>query len=554
MVREPIEGVVYPPADLAARYRATGALTDDTLGAALHEAFVRHASRTALVTPDVRLTYRELDAITDRAAAALLRLGLRPLDRVLLQIGNVAEFFTAMYGCFKAGLVPVCTLAAHRDAEIGFLGPFTQARAHIVQGDDAKLDLVSFALDLRAKSCVEHVIVVRGTGRPGALSLAALIAREDAAEARRTIEALAVDPWNVGIFQLSGGTTGLPKVIPRFQNDYLYNIRAMRDWARLDRDTVAYWPLPAVHNAAMIVFNTPTHLAGGTVCVQQAADPVAFLSMIQRERVTYAGGVLPIVVRAVECERLPEFDLSSVRQFISTNETPLVEAKLKVPGYHIFGMAEGLCMLTRPEDPEPVRMSMIGCPISPWDEVRLVKPDSEEPVAEGEDGEFCCRGPYTLHGYYRAEEHNRKAFTSDGLYRSGDLMRATRIGGTVYYAFLGRLKDNVDRGAEKISAEEVERFVGEHAAVQNVAVVGMPDPVFGERVCAYVILQPGVAAPAVEELGAFLEKKGLAKFKWPERIEVVDNFPVTKVGKVSKGLLREDIKAKLKREQLLKTG
>jgi 2,3-dihydroxybenzoate-AMP ligase len=554
MVREPIEGVVYPPAELVARYRASGALTDDTLGAALHDAFVRHASRTALVTPDVRLTYRALDELTDKAAAALLRLGLRPLDRVLLQIGNVAEFFTVMYGCFKAGLVPVCTLAAHRDAEIGFLGPFTQARAHIVQGDDARLDLVSFALGMRAKSGVEHVIVVRGQGRPGAVSLAALMERENPAAARRTIEALAIDPWNVGIFQLSGGTTGLPKVIPRFQNDYLANIRAMRDWARIDHDTVAYWPLPAVHNAAMIVFNTPTHLAGGTVCVQQAVDPVSFLSMIQRERVTYAGGVLPVVVRAVECERLSEFDLSSVRQFISTNETPLVESKLKVPGYHIFGMAEGLCMLTRPEDPEPVRMTMIGCPISPWDEVRLVRPESEELVAEGEDGEFCCRGPYTLHGYYRAEEHNRRAFTSDGLYRSGDLMRATRIGGTVYYAFLGRLKDNVDRGAEKISAEEVERFVGEHAAVQNVAVIGMPDPVFGERVCAYLILKPGTAAPSIEELGAFLEQKGLAKFKWPERIEVVDNFPVTKVGKVSKGLLRDDIKAKLKREQLLKTA
>ena len=341
----------------------------------------------------------------------------------------------------------------------------------------------------------------------------------------------------------------MPKVIPRFHNEYLYNIRAMRDWAGIDRNTIAYWPLAAVHNAAMIVFNTPTHLAGGAVCIQEAVDGVSFLSMIDKQRVTYTGGVLPIVVRVVECERRSEFNLSSVKQFISTNETPIVERELKVPGFHIFGMAEGLCMLTRPRDPEQVRMTMIGKPISVHDEVRLLKPDSEEPVAVGEEGEFCCRGPYTIHGYYKAEDHNRKTFTSDGLYRSGDMMRATRIGGEVYYTFLGRIKDNIDRGAEKISAEEVERMVGEHDAVQNVAAVGMPDRVFGEKVCCYIILKPGKTAPSVAELGAFLESHGLAKFKWPERLEFVENFPVTKVGKVSKALLRQDVTEKLRQEQ-----
>lgn len=554
MVREPLPGVVYPPAQAAARYKAAGALGETTLGQALHEAALRHADRVALVAPGRRVTYRELDEITDKVAATLLRLGLKPLDRVIMQIGNTAEFFFAAYGCFKAGLVPVCTLAAHREAEIGFLAPFTAARAHIVQGNLPKFDLAAFAVDLQPKTGVEHIISAGGAGRPGVRTLEALIADIDAGNARRAIEALPIDPWNVAVFQLSGGTTGLPKVIPRFHNDYLYNMRAVGEWVGLDKNTVSYWPLPAIHNAGMVCFNTATHLVGGTVCVTEEADADTFLSTIERERVTFTGGVLPVIVRSIERLKTKKFDLSSVRQFISMESTPMVERDLGVPGNHIFGMAEGLCMFTRRGDPEAVRAGMIGRPVSPHDEVHLVKPGTEELAEEGEDGEFCCRGPYTLHGYYKAPEHNQKAFTRDGLYRSGDLMRATRIGGALYYKFLGRLKDNIDRGAEKISAEEIETYVGRHEAVASVAAIGMPDPTYGERVCVYIIANPGKTAPTVAELGAFLGRQGLAKFKWPERIEVMDNFPVTKVGKVSKALLRSDVSAKLEQERLRKTG
>lgn len=554
MVREPLPGVVYPPAEAAARYKAAGVLGETTLGQALHEAAKRFADRTALVGGGRRWTYRELDEISDRAAAALLRLGLRPLDRVMMQIGNVPEFFFAAYGCFKAGLVPVCTLAAHRESEIGFLAPFTEARAHFVQGNLAKFDLSAFAVEMQPKTGVAHIIATGGAKRPGVQSLEALIAGIDAAEARRAIEALSIDPWNVAIFQLSGGTTGLPKVIPRFHNDYLYNSLAVAKWVGVTKDTVVYWPLPAVHNAGMVGFNLPTHLMGGAVVVTEEVDADTFLSTIERERVTYTGGALPIVVRSIERQRANPYDISSIRQFISLDSSPMIERELGIPGYHIFGMAEGVVMFTRAVDPPAVRAEMIGRPISELDEIRLARPGTDDPVGEGEDGEFCCRGPYTLHGYYKAPEHNQKAFTRDGMYRSGDLMRATRIGGKLYYRFVGRIKDNIDRGAEKISAEEIETHVGRHPSVASVAAIGMPDPTYGERVCVYLILNAGQKAPTVAELGAFLGTQGLAKFKWPERIEVMENFPVTKVGKVSKALLRADVSAKLEQEKLRKAG
>lgn len=554
MIRNPLPGVVYPPAEVAARYKSAGVLGETTLGQALHDAAERHAKRVALVAPGRRWTYRALDEITDKVAAALLRLGLKPLDRVMMQIANTPEFFFAIYGCFKAGLVPVCTLAAHREAEIGFLAPFTEARAHIVQGNLAKFDLAAFAVEIQPRSGVEHVIATGGAKRPGVHSLEALIADVDAWDARRALEALSIDPWNAAIFQLSGGTTGLPKVIPRFHNDYLCNMLAIADWVGVTGDTVVYWPLPAVHNAGMVGFNTTTHLKGGIVCVTEESDPDTFLSTIERERVTYTGGALPIVVRAVERQRARPYDISSIKQFISLDSSPMIERDLGVPANHIFGMAEGLCMFTRAGDPPAVRAEMIGQPVSPHDEVRLARPGTDDAVAEGEDGEFCCRGPYTLHGYYKAPEHNQKAFTRDGMYRSGDLMRAIRIGGKLYYKFIGRIKDNIDRGAEKISAEEIETYVGRHSAVASVAAIGMPDPTYGERVCVYLILNAGQEAPSVAELGAFLGQKGVAKFKWPERIEVMENFPVTKVGKVSKALLRADVSAKLEQERLRKAG
>jgi 2,3-dihydroxybenzoate-AMP ligase len=542
-------GVVYHPEDVVARYRELGALTDETLGQAVHETARRFPDRTALITPDTRLTYREMDELSDRAAAGFLRLGLKPRDRVLFQIGNVAAFIYAMHGAFKAGIIPVCTLPSYRQQEIGFLAEFTQARALLVQADYGSGELVAFGRRMaEAHPVIEHLIVARGKAPAGAASLEKLIEDEDPSQARATIEGLDIDPFDVGIFQLSGGTTGLPKVIPRFHAEYLYNHRSwMRRSGHTEHD-IGFWPLAAIHNAAFIITNMPMHLCGGAVVMQQEIDPQSFLSTIERERVTCGGALLPVIVRCIDSGLLGGYDLSSMRDFISFGEAALVEREFKVPAYHVFGMAEGLCMRTSPGHPEEIRMGGIGLPISEHDEIRLIEPGTGKPVKPGEMGEMICRGPYTIRGYYKAEEHNRTAFTADGFYRSGDLMEAPIFDGTTYYAFAGRAKDNVDRGGEKISAEEVERAIVRHPAVREVAIVAMPDRILGERVCAYIIAETDAGAPTLKELGRFLGEFGLAKFKWPERIEVVDNFLATKVGKTSKGLLRDDIARKLKAE------
>ncbi|MBV8054650.1 MAG: AMP-binding protein, partial [Deltaproteobacteria bacterium] len=209
----------------------------------------------------------------------------------------------------------------------------------------------------------------------------------------------------------------------------------------------------------------------------------------------------------------------------------------------VYGMAEGLCCTTRPDDPEEVIVETQGRPVSEGDEFKIIDDQSNE-VAPGELGELITRGPYTIRGYYKAPQHNRTAFTPDGFYRTGDMVRLHPSGN---FIIEGRSKDLINRGGEKISAEEIENLIITHPAVLNTAVVAMPDPVMGERACAYVVLRHG-ASLDFAQLCRFLEQKRIARFKLPERLELIEALPVTAVGKISKKDLREDIKRKLQQQ------
>src|SRR5262249_18756256 len=209
-----------------------------------------------------------------------------------------------------------------------------------------------------------------------------------------------------------------------------------------------------------------------------------------------------------------------------------------------FGMAEGLLMFVRLDDPPEVRLETVGRPICPDEEVRLVD-ESGQDVPDGEIGELWARGPYTLRGYYNAAEHNARAFSPDGFYMSGDLMWRHPTGN---YVVAGRKKDLINRGGEKISAEEIENLILAHPAVQNVACVAMPDPALGEKMCACVILRRG-GALTLPELVAVLEAREIARFKLPERLEVMADFPVSTFGKVSKKTLVETVAEKVGKER-----
>lgn len=547
-VKHPMPGVVYPTRDMLERYVTHGPLTEETLAEALMTAMRTWPDRVAVSSPVGEITYGQLDHDSDCFAAALLDMGLEPLDRVVFQVVNSIELIIAIIACWKADLIPVCTLAAHRDAEISYLARHSGAKAHFI-GIEERFDFVSFSKSIAAKTpSMEHLVVVRGDAPSDIPSMASMIASQDHAQARAHIDAIERDPYQVTVFQLSGGTTSIPKIIPRFSNEYLYNMQAFADWEYIDEETVIFMPMQVIHNACMVCFVFPTLLRGGEAVVTAATDPLTIFSLIQDRKPTYFGVIGAALARMQQAGVNNVLPLAQVKGVFSTNAARKTEEVLGVTGLHLFGMTEGLIAFVRPDDPEEARYQTIGRPISEWDEVRIVKPGTEQDVAPGEIGEMVSRGPYTFCGYYYSQERNREVFTSDGFFRSGDLMRAHEIEGSTYFSFEGRIKDLVNRGGEKINCEEVENAVRAHAGVGDVMIVAMPDRDYGERACAFVISSGMADVPSVADLMAFLVAAGLAKFKCPERIEVIQEFPVTDSGKPSKPLLRAMIEEKLRAE------
>jgi 2,3-dihydroxybenzoate-AMP ligase len=549
-----LHGVVPHPATAVQRYRATGAWGARSLPAAFRQAAGTHAGRTALITPDTRLTYRELDARSDAVAAGLLSSGLRPGERVLLQLTNSAPAVVAWYGLLKAGLIPVCTLAIHRRLEIEQIGRQSGAVAHLVQADFPRFDLVGLAQQVAGLLPAMRQLVTVGAApdQPG-LRIEDLQDHQvsDAERAELLQIAESLDVRGPAVLQLSGGTTGTPKIIPRLHAEYRYNADlTSRWWGHTERSVLAFG-LPLAHNAALANGLHAAHGAGAALLLATPAADVMLPLMAEY------GATWTMSPPGLAREYLshPAFDAAVARLgtwVLTAARVPRpVFDELTGRGVHVsqaFGMSEGLFLFTPPGAPPGLRAETVGVPISPLDEVRVLRPGTEVEVAEGETGELAARGPYTIRGYLAAPDRNREAFTAEGFYRSGDLVRARRYEGTLAYSIEGRVKDLIDRGGEKINAEEVELLVVAHPAVAEIALVGMPDPRLGERSCAYVVPLDPQNAPTLAGICAYLEAAGLAKYKWPERLELIDALPRTQIGKVSKVTLRADIGAKLAHE------
>ena len=270
-------------------------------------------------------------------------------------------------------------------------------------------------------------------------------------------------------------------------------------------------------------------------------------ALIQRHLVTHIKVVPALLIRLINSPEIGRYDLSSLKVIQSGGQRMQPEVRIRtkqlIPSVWVqenFGMSEGMLFFVRRGDPEEVMLETCGRPICPDDEVRLVDDDGKD-VAPGEVGELICRGAYTLRGYLRVPEYNAKQFTPDGFYCSGDLMRLHPSGN---YVVEGRKKDLINRGGEKISAEEIENLILMHPAVQNVACVAMPDPAMGEKTCACVIPRAGRTL-TLKELTAFLATKEIARFKLPERLELMNEFPLSTFGKVSKKSLVEMVSKKL---------
>lgn len=544
-VLSPIEGVVYHSTEQARAWIRDGAWVDATVGAGLRAMAGATPDKPAFISDERTLSFRDLDEQSERLGAALLQLGLRTGDRALFQLGTTVETAVALLACFKAGIVPVCSLPQHREVEISQLGQQSGARAHFVQADIGNFDLVAFARQMQSRlSSLQHVVVVRGTA-PGLPDMQGLIDSMPLSAAQRRLGEVPVEAGDVLSFQLSGGTTGVPKIIPRFHGEYQGHAAGWMRTYGIDSDCRVMWSLPLMHNAGQLYALIPVACFGVTAVLMPKVDIKRMLELIETHRVTHALSIGPIAPQLMAYTDIARHDLSSLRLFATMSRADSLETHLGVPCSNLFGITEGLLLGSGAEASAERRHRTQGASGCAQDEIRLLDPQSENPVAPGVMGELCFRGPSTLPGFFAAPEANAKAFTSDGFYRTGDMMTAHDIDGVTCYAFEGRLRDNVNRGGEKIGCEEVEGFVSMHPAVADAKLVAMPDEFYGEKGCVYLVMRPGQQAPSVSELAAFLVSKGLAKYKCPERIEVVEAFPVTRVGKVDKPALKRLIADKL---------
>jgi 2,3-dihydroxybenzoate-AMP ligase len=545
-----LDGVVPFPPEFAKRYREKGYWRDLSIAGEFAPVFKRYAERVAVVDRGTKFTYAEIDRVSDRLALNFLDAGLAPLDRVVVQLPNVVEFVFLYFALQKIGCIPIAALATHRFLEASQFAKLSGAAACVTPDRHGDFDYADMVGRVRSETPSVKLGIVLGNAPPGFLSLGELISREPKRRPEE-LRALRIDPTDPAIFQLSGGTTGVPKLIPRTHNDYAYNSRLAADVCAVTGDSVLLLALPIAHNLPLACPGLQGYLMrGGKVVLSASTRPEDLFRLIEEQRVTHLKVVPALLIRLINDPAIGKYDLSSLAVIQSGGQRMQPEVRLRtkelIPSVTVqenFGMSEGMLFFVRLDDPEEVRLDTCGRPLSPDDEVRLVDEEGRE-VAPGEVGELTCRGPYTLRGYYGVPEYNARQFTPDGFYRSGDLMRRHPSGN---YVVEGRKKDLINRGGEKISAEEIENLILAHPAVQNIACVPMPDPHLGEKMCACVIPKAGRSL-SLEELIEYLKQKEIAKFKLPERLEILSDFPVSTFGKVSKKALGEMVAAKLQRE------
>lgn len=548
-----IPGVRYRDAEQADRYFESGVWVASTVGDALRATARRFPDRDALITDDRRMSFAELDEKSERLAAALLQLGLRRDDRAIFQMGTEIETALALLACYKAGIVPVCSLPQFREVEITQLATMSKARGYFVQADYSAFDLVGFARQMMQRlPDLQHLVVARASrdAPKSGHSLEALIEGMSYERARGILGGQdGPVPEDVLSFQLSGGSTGIPKIIPRYHAEYLGQCKTWMHIYQIDSDCRLLWCLPIIHNAGHLYALMSCIQFGIPVVLMRKVDIRRMLEWVETERVTHALSVGPVAPQLMAYTEIDRHDLSSLRIFATMSRADLLEAHIGVPCSNLYGITEGLALGAMAHLPVRARHGTNGITERAEEVLRILDPESEKELEVGQIGELCFRGPHSLTGYYGIPESELAAlFTSGGLFRSGDLFSRHDIDGWSCFRFEGRLKDNVNRGGEKIGCEEVEAFVCRHPAIADAKLVPMPDPVYGERGCIFLIPRPGMELPDVKTLAEFLSSQGLAKYKCPERIERVEAFPVTRVGKVDKLAMRSIVTDKLRHE------
>ncbi|MFI9046865.1 (2,3-dihydroxybenzoyl)adenylate synthase [Streptomyces sp. NPDC053427] len=438
-----LDGCTPWPEEFVDRYWAVGHWRGNTLDNLLRGWALQYGSRTALVHGDTRITYAALNRRVDRMAAGFRLRGLRPGQRVVVQLPNVPEFVITTFALMRIGAVPALCPVSHRASEVSHLVRVTEATGYVGPSTHRGFDHMAMAADIASRGpFLRRVFTYEapGTSSPyGGLTTDPSgchyfpLGSIDAPPG----PTLAQSADQVAFFLLSDGPTAAPELVPRTHNDYAYQARAAAELVSLTENDVYLAAQPAEFTFTLGCPGIVGTLSvGGTVVLAETPEPAACLTAIERERVTLTSVAPAVAQRWLDELPTVQADLSSLR-LVQIGGAPLHRATAERIGpewgcrlQQVFGMAEGPLTLTRPADPDETVLTTQGRPLSPDDEIRLVDVDGKD-VPDGEPGELLARGPYTLRGYYRAPDHNARSFTPDGYLRTGALARRTPDGNLV---------------------------------------------------------------------------------------------------------------------------
>ena len=540
-------------------------LIGDTIGRYFDAACARHGAREALVVrhQNVRLSYTELKLKVDALACALIRLGLKPGERIGIWSQNNLEWALTQFATAKAGLVLVNINPAYRRAELEYALNKVGCRALILSPAFKSSDYLEMLSDLAPElaTCqpgalrserlpaLEMIIRMGAAQSHGMLNFDDLLNTPSLPELQ-ALEALGEtlqfdDPINI---QFTSGTTGNPKGATLSHHNILNNGFFVGEAIGLGEADRLCIPVPLYHCFGMVMGNLGCLTHGATMIYpSEAFEPLAALETLAEERCTAMYGVPTMFIAVLDHPRFGDFDLSALRTGIMAGSPcPTEVMKRVVDKMHMgevtiaYGMTETspVSFQSGRDDPLERRVSTVGR-IQPHCEVKIIDTDGRI-VPRGTPGELCTRGYSVMLGYWGDEAKTAEAIDAAGWMHTGDIATIDEAG---YCNIVGRIKDMVIRGGENIYPREIEEFLYRHPKVLDVQVVGVPDQKYGEVLCDWIILREGEAM-SEDEVRSFCQGQ-IAHYKIPAYIRFTDNFPMTVTGKIQKFQIRERMKQEL---------
>ena len=540
-------------------------LIEATIGDFFADMARRQGEREALVSrhQGLRYTYAGLHRAVRQLASALLQSGLEKGDRVGIWSHNNAEWVLMQLATAQVGIILVNINPAYRTAEVeyalnkvgckalvtmaqfktsDYLGMLRELAPEWVHGTPGQLEALQLP-HLNTVVWIDEPGV--GGEEPGLLRFSDLMARGNAADPRIAQVAAtlrATDPINI---QFTSGTTGFPKGATLTHRNILNNGFFIGECMKLTPDDRLCIPVPLYHCFGMVLGNLACLTHGSAIVYpNDGFDPLTVLQTVQDEKCTGLHGVPTMFIAELDHPRFAEFDLGSLRTGIMAGSPcPTEVMKRVVEQMNLreitiaYGMTETSPVSCQSSTDTPLekRVSTVG-QVQPHLEIKIVDPETGAVVPRGQRGEFCTKGYSVMHGYWGDETKTREAIDADGWMHTGDLATMDAEG---YVNIVGRIKDMVIRGGENIYPREIEEFLYRHPQVQDVQVVGVPDPKYGEELCAWIIAKPGTK-PTEDDIRAFC-KGQIAHYKVPRYIRFVAAFPMTVTGKIQKFKIRDEM-------------